>query len=255
MQKMIASVSRDPDVEHLSIYFRDLNNGPWMGFNESEKFSPASLLKVPIMMAYLKKAENDLAFLKKEIIYKEDYQEKKFIGNVESGVRLIENEKYSIEELLKDMIVYSDNDSARILLENIDQSFLEKIYTDLTLPIPGKSKEVENFMTVKEYASFFRILYNASYLNREMSEKALEILSWSDFKDGLLAGVPNDIKVAHKFGERSLDNTVQLHDCGIIYNKEKPYLLCVMTRGKKFEKLKWVIRIVSEKVWEETQKQ
>ncbi len=32
-------------ASHISVYFRDLNNGPWFGINEKEEFSPASLLK------------------------------------------------------------------------------------------------------------------------------------------------------------------------------------------------------------------
>jgi len=28
---------------------------------------------------------------------------------------------------------------------------------------------------------------------------------------------------------------VQLHDCGIVYYPETPYLLCVMTKGWNFE--------------------
>jgi len=41
----------------ISVYFRDLNNGPWFGINENDMFSPASLLKVPLMMLYFKLAE------------------------------------------------------------------------------------------------------------------------------------------------------------------------------------------------------
>jgi beta-lactamase class A len=255
MQKLIERIGRDPDVGHLSIYFRDLNNGPWMGFNEGEKFTPASLLKVPIMIAYFKKDQGDPGYLEKELIYKRISQKDDFIPNVESGVKLEDGKKYSIKKLVEFMIVFSDNEAARMLVENIDPIFLAKVYSDLMIPVPGESGGSENFMTVKEYASFFRILYNASYLNEEMSEKALGLLSQSNFKDGLVAGVSKGTVVAHKFGERSLGNLVQLHDCGIVYKEEKPYLLCVMTRGKKFEKLEWVIKSVSEIVWEETKKQ
>lgn len=255
MQKLIDRIGRDPDVGHLSIYFRDLNNGPWMGFNENEKFTPASLLKVPIMMAYFRKAQIDPDYLEEELIYKKVSPEDSFMPNVKSGVKLEDGKKYSIKTLVEFMIVFSDNEASRILVENIDPVFLKNVYSDLMIPVPGETGGSENFMTVKEYASFFRILYNASYIDEKMSEMALDLLSKSNFKDGLVAGVSGGVAVAHKFGERSFGNLVQLHDCGIIYNEEKPYLLCVMTRGKRFDKLEWVIKSVSEIVWEEVKKQ
>ncbi|MDO8560151.1 MAG: serine hydrolase [bacterium] len=58
-------------------------------------------------------------------------------------------------------------------------------------------------MSVKDYASFFRILYNASYLNREQSERALGLMTKTRFRDGIIAGVPAGRPVAHKFGERT----------------------------------------------------
>lgn len=253
VHKLIDRIGRDSDVGHLSIYFRDMNNGPWMGFNEGEKFTPASLLKVPVMMAYFMKAQIDPDYLEKELVYKKT--EENFISNIKSGVRLEDGKKYSIKTLVEFMIVFSDNEATRILMENIDPIFLKKVYSDLMIPVPVESSSSENFMTVKEYASFFRILYNASYLNEKMSEMALGLLSKSNFKEGLVAGVSDGVTVAHKFGERSTGKFVQLHDCGIIYNNEKPYLLCVMTRGKNLEKLKWVIKAVSEIVWEEVRRQ
>ncbi len=242
------------NVKHVSIYFRDLNNGPWLGYNEEEKFTPASLLKVPIMMAYFKQAESDPEVLKKELVYKISADDARNFSNIEPAEKLENGKKYSIEKAIETMIRYSDNNAANLLLREIDRSFLEKVYSDLMLPVPGKMGETENFMTVKEYSSFFRILYNASYLSREMSERALRLLTFSDYRKGLVAGVPKDVLVAHKFGERRIDESTQLHDCGIVYNEQKPYLLCVMTRGGNLGLLEKVISEISAKVWEEVKK-
>lgn len=71
-----------------------------------------------------------------------------------------------------------------------------------------------------------------------MSEKALEILMRCDFKNGMSAGLPNSVPVAHKFGEFGLPNRDhELHEMGIMYLRDKPYLLTIMTTGKKVENL------------------
>lgn len=127
---------------------------------------------------------------------------------------------------------------------NISENDLSRIYTDLGIEIPG-IRNVDDFMSVKDYASFFRVLYNASYLNREMSEKALDLLSKTDFEDGIVKNLPRNIKVSQKFGERRIDDISQLHDCGIVYKSKNPYLICVMTRGRSIDDLKKVIQNLS----------
>jgi beta-lactamase class A len=67
-----------------------------------------------------------------------------------------------------------------------------------------------------------------------------------------VAGVPAGISVANKFGERELaDGTRQLHDCGIVYHPERPYVLCVMTKGASFEQLSRTVADVSQLVYRE----
>ena len=102
-------------------------------------------------------------------------------------------------------------------------------------------------MNVKEYSSFFRVLYNSSYINKESSEFALELLAESKFTEGIKSGVPKNIVVSHKFGEQINKNSLlQLHDCGIVYAPKKPYILCVMTRGNNFDELADIIKNISK---------
>jgi beta-lactamase class A len=253
LSSKVNQLIKDNDAKMVSVYFRDLNNGPWYGINEDETFTPASLLKAPLMMALLKQAESDPSFLSKNIQISDDESEADMIPqDIKPADPLIPGGTYTIEDLIYHMIVYSDNHAMQLLLGEINQDVYNKVYTDLDIHLPSASVQ-ENYMTVKEYAGFFRILYNASYLNKEMSEKALKILSEVDYKDGLVAGLPKNVVVSHKFGERTYDNndTKQLHDCGIVYHPQSPYLLCVMSRGNSLIKEAKVISEVSKFVYDE----
>lgn len=221
------------NITFASIYYRDLNNGPWFGINEKEYFSPASLIKVPILIAYLKKAEIDPSLLQKKLTVSDDPETGNNIQNIKPSVATVVKQEYTIEKLLEEMIIYSDNNAYNTLAENLTGDEIIKVYQDLDVDISKAFQNPNgNIITVKNYASFFRILYNGSYLNNEMSEKALKLLNQVEYKDALVAGVPKDIIVSHKFGERKyLDtNEIQFHDCGIVYFPKKPYLLCVMTK-------------------------
>jgi beta-lactamase class A len=252
ISQLINQEIQQKNISFASIYFRDLNNGPWFGINEKEYFAPASLIKVPILMTYLKKAESDSSLLQKKIplIVTPDGDS---IQNIKPSVSLAPNQEYTVEDLLEKMIVYSDNDAYNTLAQNLTEDEFIKIYKDLDIDISKAFTDPNgNIITVNGYSSFYRILFNASYLNQEMSEKALSMLAKTQYKDGLVAGVPKDIAVAHKFGERKfLDSgETQFHDCGIIYMPKKPYLLCIMTRGTDLTKASNVIKNISQKVYQ-----
>ena len=113
---------------------------------------------------------------------------------------------------------------------------MSEVYTDLGLPLPSDGPNPQD-LSAKLYAYFFRVLYNATYLDREYSQKALELLDHSDFSAGIQAGLPTGTNAAQKFGERTIydqSNALvgrELHDCGIVYKKDSPFLLCIMTRS------------------------
>ena len=47
-------------AKDVSVYLRDLNSGKWTGVNENDTYAPASMLKVAVLIAYLKKAEEKI---------------------------------------------------------------------------------------------------------------------------------------------------------------------------------------------------
>lgn len=239
---------------HVAVYFRDLDNGPWFGENLDEKFSPASLLKVPILIAVLKQAESEPALLGLKIRYARPGVEES--QAIVSRSPLAVGQWCTVEELLRAMIVHSDNGAAYALLARVKPELLDGIYRELHVSSPDPLKP-DDWLTVKQYSAFFRILYNASYLNKAMSRKALDILTRVDFRGGIVAGVPPGTVVAHKFGERRLagSDLAQLHDCGIVYYPGQPYVLCVMTRGRDLFKLTEVLRDVSAEVYREVDAQ
>ena len=237
------------DLMTGSVYFRDLNDGPWVGINENELFTPASLLKVPIMIAYFKSREIDPLIAKKRIVY---HAIDAMPQNIKDDFVFIEGKEYTLAELVEIMIKYSSNRAAELVVQNIDASTIVKVFHDFDIPNPSAGV-TEDYMSVKTYAAFFRILYNASYINSADSEEALKILNESLFKKGLVAGLPSGVLTSHKFGERVYTRDgieiKQLHDCGIVYAGKRNYILCVMTRGSDFLKLEATIKDVSKIVY------
>ena len=233
-----------------AVYFRDLNNGPWFGYNEKNDFYPASLLKVPLMIAAYREEMQNPGFLQKKFrMPGNDFNE---IENYKVSSTEKEGRLISVGEALESMIKFSDNNSAYLLSREIDKKVYSNTYEDLGIGVPNAPDYV---ISVRTYASFFRLLYNSTYISRQFSEQALKLLSEVDFKDGIVAGVPPNIRVSHKFGEREVENGVkQLHDCGIVYSENYPYLICVMTRGKDYGEMAKVVAEISRIVYDGVEK-
>jgi hypothetical protein len=135
-----------------------------------------------------------------------------------------------------------------LLTHVISVADLDASYSDLAVIVPQTDQYT---MTVSTYAGFFRVLYNATYLNHADSEHLLDLLSQSSFTKGLVAGVPAGVAVAHKFGERGYNNPAipdQLHDCGIVYAK-KPYVVCIMTQGRGYDAMAGIIANISKMIY------
>jgi beta-lactamase class A len=241
-------------VSDISVYFQDFKTDTRININPDIKFNPASLNKVAMMMAVYRIIESNPSILSQRTRYGG--------GNRNSGQEikpsdyLKDGQVYGVEEAIEKMIKYSDNNAFYLLLESIDRSTLESLYNDLQIPVTLLSPEQIDFMTTRDISYFFRILYNATYLSPDNSEKALGLLSNSDFKDGIVAGVPEGVDVAHKFGLETIKDTEgqlvtrELHDCGIVYNSKNPYILCIMTKSTtSIPDVEGVIKNISSAVY------
>lgn len=248
LKQVIAEHERAGDCEQVSLYFRKLESGDSFGIKSKELYVPASVLKIPVMIGWLKRAERDPAILKQSIRY--DGENDLTVDQAfKPRETLRAGESYTVDDLIFRMIVYSDNNAWLLLVDNIDKGELTSIDKDLDLKF-GPADRDGNTSTVREMSSYFRVLYNATYLNREMSEKALEYMSHNGFAEGIAAGVPKKTLIAGKFGERTMpDGVRQLHDFGIVYHPAGCYLLCIMTKGTDFKRLSAVISDISGLVY------
>ena len=225
----------------VSIYMEFLNTGANISINPDSRIFPASLNKLPISMAMMKKIENgswgtndELVLLPVDINQKYGKLYQYPVGSI-----------FTIEFLLKTALQQSDNTAFAILYRNMDAVELNSVLEELGL------KDLFNDagqITAKEYSRLFRALYTASFLNRENSEFMLEWLSDTDFSEFLSRDIPKNIMFAHKFGINEEDRVFS--DSGIVYVENRPYLITVLVsvtgNGTPESDLEHAARIMSE---------
>lgn len=231
----------------LGLYFEYLNTGANVSINQDSRFWPASLSKMPTVLAAMKKIEKEEWRLTNELVLFSEDKDQRFgeLYKKPTGTR------FTIEELIKETLINSDNTAHRILVRNLSS----EDYTDCFSALGMEELFDEDYdITAKEFSRIFRTLYNASYLNRENSQLVLRWLAETSFNELLAGGLPSDILFSHKIGEE-FQLGVFL-DSGIVYVPHRPYLLTVMVKvngvgeDARFEKAKEIMKNLSNQAYD-----
>jgi beta-lactamase class A len=208
----------------FAFYFEYLPTGTSIGIGEDDEFTAASLLKVPVVMAYYHKREVEQMTDDPEVIIREEQLSDKFGDLYKRGA----GAKIRLSEAVKFALQQSDNTASFILADNISEDDFKFVYDglDIEFVVWGDSPVI----TAQQYNSVLKSLYFSSILNKDDSHEILELLTKTRFKEMLPAPIPPDIKVAHKIG--LIDEQIY-QDCGIVYVPKRPYSLCMISKSDR----------------------
>ena len=255
LESLVKQMKVDKRADNISIYFHDLRGGSWVGVDADREYYAASLEKVPVMLTYYRLSLTDPTLLTKKIEY-HDIVDHDAVQNIKPSEGLKLGESYANADLIEKMIVNSDNNAFYLLWNQVPSEQVENTFRDIGVPIsytPG----VDFSVSPRNFSRFFRVLYNATYLDRDLSQRGLDLLSRAEYSQGLRSDIPTSVVIAHKFGEHSdipltdkMPGPMELHDCGIIYHPWHPYFLCVMTSGSDMTSMQNVISDVSHTVFQ-----
>jgi len=176
-----------------SFYIYDLNGDYFYGENYQEILQAASLIKLPVM---------ELAFKK-----------------IEKG----ELDKESVLSLIELMGKKSDNNSFNKLVSMIGEDEIEREILNLGM---AKTSLSENTTTAEDIGIFFQKLYKNELIGEENKNLFFDYLTDTNFEDWLRKGIPEDIKVSHKYARE----THSVSDAGVVFHF-KPFVLVIMTDG------------------------
>jgi beta-lactamase class A len=244
LKKSIVEVVSNPSLQGTyAIYVEDLTTGSWVGLNEREKYFPASLAKMPIIVAIYKQIQEGTLTLNQAIVIESRDIDTRFgpLAFTESGA------SFTIADLIKYALVQSDNTAARALLRQLTVDEVMEARLAMGLDWPKAQDDVTR-ASPKEYANMFRSLYVSSYLRRAFSNEILSLLADTPFDEQLAAGLPTGVRMSHKYGVTTEEDST--HDCGIVYLPNHHYLICAMSKGAGVEEANQVIALLSKETYE-----
>jgi len=226
---------------NVGIFIQDAKTGSWLGINERERFTPASLLKVPVMMAILKKVDaGEIRLDDKVTILEEDADP--YYGQVYQEV----GNQMKIIELLEQMVTYSDNTAKNALKRQLSQQEIDRVFVHVGIPDPYL-EDTNQTVSPRNYIRLFKALYYSTFLTPASSEKALDLTTDTEQEQLISKEIPPEVQVAHKFG---IIEGELLSDCGVVYHSKNPYFICIMVKNENLEKSTELIQELSKETYE-----
>jgi beta-lactamase class A len=141
-----------------------------------------------------------------------------------------------ISELARHMIATSSNLATNLLLDLVGVDRVQQVLEEFGIEGIDVRRGVEderahrqsinNRVTARGLVAMMRLIAEERAFSQKLSREILDVLHAQEFKNGIPARLPSDVRVAHKTGEIS---TVA-HDAGVVYPRDrKPYVLAVLT--------------------------
>ena len=216
----------------IAVVIKDLDTGWQIETNRDKEIPAASLVKIPIMMAYFAASEEGKIKFSDTIELK---QSDKTDGSG-SLKNACSGSSCKIEDLITLMITRSDNTAANVLINKFGLDELNRYLVKFGLKRTNLARKmmdfklrkegVENYTTAGDMAYLLEELYRGRFINKNVSKRCLELLSEQKINDRIPKKLPADIIVAHKTG---LEKGV-CHDVGIVYTPKGNFLICILTK-------------------------
>ena len=214
---------------HVGIYFKNLATGDVVNYNADDEYHPASVIKLPIVMAVYKMASEGKADLYEKL--KVTYECR--VPSCGAFNAFTDEPMVDIKTLCNLAIVISDNTASNMLvshfgIENLNHEFkkmglvkthVERLFFDDEM----QEKGYNNKAVPSEIGYLLEQIHNRSFISEEIAQEIWEIISQQQLLDKTVAYVDGLIPVGSKTGgARGITCDVAL------FEGERPYIISIM---------------------------
>ena len=247
IEKIISQVEGN-----VCINFYDLNKNNGFSVNGDKKVLSASMIKLLILAELMKKIfENKFSL--SDTVMMANFMK---IGGDGVLKELNTGHHFTLKELATLMIIVSDNQATNILIDFLGMENINQLGKELDLKetflgrkmmdAEARKKGYDNYTCADDISLLLKLIYQEKLINKEASQLMLDILLRQQQGERLQRYLPSDIKIAHKCGD--LDNLE--NDGGVIWIRDKAYILVVLTNGMPNLQCKQTIGKISKFVYD-----
>ena len=235
----------------FAVAFKNLATGEEILINEHETFHAASTMKTPVLIEVYKQAAEGKFALTDSVLIKNKF--KSIVDSStyslnpaddsEQKLYTLTGTKRTLYQLVYDMIIMSSNLATNLLIEYVDAKKVTQTMRQLGAKdiqvlrgvedSKAFEKKLNNTTTAYDLMVIFEKIATGKAVDSTASKEMIKILLDQHFNEMIPAGLPKEVKVAHKTG----NITGVLHDSGIVILPDgHQYVLVLLSAGIKDEK-------------------
>ncbi len=201
------------------VFVKSLIDGTGASVNPDKVFSAASLFKLFVMWEAFRQESLGL------ISFGDIMEVTPYYKSWELGTNAVEvGDLVTVDEALRLMMSISDTPTAVLLQDALDFANVNKGLEELGIRNSGLFYPGPPLATARDVGRLLEDILRGGILPEASHEAMLALLMSERTDNGLRAGVPPEIRVAHKTGSLPM----ALHDAGIVFLPGQTYVFVVL---------------------------
>jgi beta-lactamase class A len=228
----------------VAVFFKTLDGKAQWSVRAEDVFHAASTMKIPVMIELFHQVQEGKVKLTDTLLIKNEFHSivdgSPFMLNAsddsEGELYKAEGQRRTLRELCELMITVSSNLATNLLIEKLGVENIRATVHELGADGMNVMRGVEdnkafqkglnNTTTARGLAFLLQAIAQGRAVDTASSNEMVAILEWQKFNEGIPAGLPKGIPVAHKTGEITKIH----HDAAIVFAK-RPFILVILVRG------------------------
>ena len=221
----------------LGVAVLDLSSGQQLLVRPDEVFPQASSIKIAVLAELYHQAQQSAHGVSGKATLKDRYvvrtadivPDSSILGGLTPGVSSLTN-----RDLATIMVAVSDNSATNVLIDRVGMDNVARLTESLGLAhtqlrrkmmdLQAAAQGRENISTPREMMGLLEQIYRGKVIEAPLLDDFFNVLA--THKDSWITrDQPADLKIANKPGE--LEGV--RNDSGIVFVKNRPYVICVMT--------------------------
>ena len=251
----------------VAVYFKTLDGKAQWSLRSDEVFHAASTMKVPVMIELFHQVKQRKRKLADRLVIKNEFHSivdgspysLSASDDSESDLYKAEGQTRTLGQLCDLMITVSSNLATNLLIEELGveniRATVRALGADGVVVLRGVEdqkafdKGLNNTITACGLGALMKAIAQGKAVDAISSRAMIAILERQKFNEGIPAGLPVGIAVAHKTGEITRIH----HDAAIVFAR-RPYVLVILVRGLAGNKQSAaVMKDISRELYEATQ--
>jgi beta-lactamase class A len=244
LRQRIEVTARKSGARAVAVGLHDIESGAELQYEADRWFHGASTIKVAVLLAVYgeidrgRLAPQSRLHVRNRFLSAYDGSPFRVLADrdADSEVHAAIGKTMRISELALHMIATSSNLATNLLLDLIGLESVQRTIDRFGLTGIDVRRGVEdekaydhgivNRVTANGLVALLRLIAEERAYSPELSREMLDILHQQEFKKGIPARLPREVRVAHKTG----DISTVAHDAGVVYAPERlPYVIAILT--------------------------